>query len=802
MANVCHLDIETFSEEDLKSAGVYRYAEHPSTEFYVLGYRFDAEKRVTLWMPFTPMPALNAIGAEVLKRCQEKYKGKYEVHLIISAPMPRDLYEHIIKGRDALGNGPGGELRAHNAQFERVVLSGTAGKRVNFPKLTIAQFVCTAAKMAAHGLPRALGDAAEALGTHPKDETGRISMLQLAKPRKPTKADPATRWTFENAPEKYIEVLTYNVDDVLAECGVDDAVPDLTPYEQKVYELDQLINQRGIRVDLVAIDNVRALIAEYKSFLEGAMEKATLDVLLDEPGLKPTQRDKIAAWIRDHGFPGLFDMQADTVKWLLLRTDVPDHVKHVLRIYSTYGAKAVTKFETIVESVCRDGRVRGMFLFDGANTGRWSSLIIQLQNLFRPVIDDPDTAISAFSSRSLQWIKALYSEDPMKVFASTVRGMLIAAAEHDLSFSDYAGIESRGVAWLFDEDWKLEVFKKYDIILRDEQTGEILRNKKGEPLRAGPDNYVTAYAEMFQVSVEEVTKFLRQIGKVVELFMAYEGGCGAFVTGAETYNINLEELAQIALPMIPEEIKAQAQKMWDEMPQHRAGLPWHQFIAFDSLKRMWRNKHPKIKQGWRDIKAAAEQAVQFDHDITKLAAKYDPSHEEITALKAMRMHHGAYAIPNGKIAFKVVEYKGRKWLQMRLPSGRRISYFKPRWIPEESVIRKDEWGNEYTEIIPGEMRYWGTDTHTRRWMEVSTYGGRLTENAVQGLSACLLRDGMFAKEEAGYPLIGTVHDEIIAEPKKGFGSLDEANKLMCRGTPWSKGLPLAAEGHRCGRYRK
>lgn len=768
MSNVCHFDIETFSEEDLKSAGVYRYAEHPSTEFYVLGYRFDAEKVVTLWMPFNDVPL--SIVDEVLNRCRHKYFGKYAVDLVFTRTVPLDLHDHIVKGRDVNPAAPGGELRCHNAQFERVVLSGTAGNRVKFPRLTIEQFVCTAAKMAANGLPRALGDSADALGTHPKDETGRISMLQLAKPRKPTKADASTRWTFQNAPEKYIEVLTYNVDDVLAECGVDDAVPDLTPYEQKVYQLDQLINQRGIRVDLPAIENVQALITEYKEFLAAACEKATRtgdgksDWLTEGSamsssvvGFKPTQRDKIAEWVRANGYPQLMDMQAETVKEIISDPEVPDAVKHVLRIYSTYNAKAVTKFVTMVEAMCADARVRGMFLFDGANTGRWSSLIIQLHNLFRPVIDDPETAISAFSSRSLEWIKALYDQDPMKVFASCVRGMLIADDACDLSFSDYAGIESRGVAWLFDEEWKLEGFRKYD------------RNE-------GPDNYKAAFARAFNVLIEEITKAQRQVGKVMELFLAYEGGVGAFVTGADTYSIDLEELAANVLPTVPEEIRAQAQRMWDEMPQHRAGVSHQVFLACDSLKRMWRNAHPKIKQGWKDIKAAAEQAVQFPGK--------------------------AYSLPNGKLAFKVVEYKGRSWLYMRLPSGRRVAYYKPRWIPEESVKRKDEWGNEYTEIIPGEMRYWGTDTHTRRWMEVSTYGGRLTENAVQALSACLLRDGMLALEEAGYPIIGTVHDEIITEPVKGFGTLEEAGKLMCRGPSWSTGLPLAVDGHRGPRYRK
>lgn len=768
MSKTCHIDLESFSEEDLKSSGVYRYAEHPSTEFYVLGYRFDAEKVVTLWMPFDGVPEV--IITAVRARCLEKYwvlpnsvtgaggYYKYDIRLLRQTAVPRDLHDHIVKGRDVNPAAPGGELRAHNAQFERVVLSGTAGKRVNFPRLTIEQFVCTAAKMAANGLPRALGDSADALGTHPKDETGRISMLQLAKPRKPTKADPSTRWTFQNAPEKYIEVLTYNVDDVLAECGVDDAVPDLTPYEQKVYQLDQLINQRGIRVDLPAIENVQALITEYKEFLAAACAKATGDELLGVEGFKPTQRDKIAEWVRANGYPQLMDMQAETVKEIIAGTVAPDHVKHVLRIYSTYNAKAVTKYNAIQDAVCADGRLRGMFLYHGANTGRWSSLIVQLQNLFRPVIDDPELAIEAFSSRSLEWIKALYDGvDSMKVFASCVRGMLIADDDKDLCFPDYAGIEARVNAWLFDEEWKLEAFRAYDA-------------------KTGPDLYKLAYSRAFQIPPEQVTKQQRQVGKVMELALGYEGGCGAFVTMVDTYGVNLAELTQAVLPILPEDVKAEAQRMWDEMPQHRAGLPWDQFIACDSLKRLWRRTHPKIKQGWKDLKAAAEQAVQF-------AGK-------------------AYSIPNGKIAFKVLEYRGRRWLNMRLPSGRTLKYYNPRWIPEESVKRKDEWGNEYTEIIPGELRYWGTDTHTRRWMEVSSYGGKWDENGDQGISACILRVAMFALEENGYPLIGSVHDEPITEPKKGYGSMEHVQQLICAPIKWAPGLPLAIDGHRGPRYRK
>ncbi|MGH8235482.1 MAG: DNA polymerase, partial [Steroidobacteraceae bacterium] len=446
----------------------------------------------------------------MLKQDLLKRLGEQRCIRVVYGPaVPEDLREHIEGG---------GELRCHNAAFERVVLNGSAGRKVNFPRIEIAATTCTAAKAAAAGLPRALGDAAAALSTYAKDDGGRMSMLQLSKPRKPTKADASTRWTIENAPEKYLDLWTYNVDDVLAECGVDEAVPDLTAYEQQIYQLDQRLNDRGILADIEAIGNVKALIGEYKTFLELQMEKAT--------GLKPSQREKIAEWIRANGWPNLLDMQAETVKTLVKRSDVPANVKHVLLIYSTYGNKAVSKFDTILDMACADGRLRGQFMFHGANTGRWSSLGVQLQNLYRGVIDDPETAITAFRSRSLEWIKALYPEhDFMKVAASTVRGHLIAAPGKKFVCLDFAGVESRMNAWLWDEEWKLQAFRDFDA-------------------GTGPDLYKLAYARAFQVDHISVTKSQRQIGKVMELALGYEGGAGAFFTMVDTYGINLAELTE------------------------------------------------------------------------------------------------------------------------------------------------------------------------------------------------------------------------------------------------------------------
>ena len=704
-----HLDIETYSECDLKAAGVFRYAEHPSTEVLCFSYAFGNES-VRSWRP--------------------------------GQALPNDLVNHVIDG---------GLVVAHNAQFERVVLNGVAGEKLGFPTLAIEQMRCTAAKMAAHGLPRALGDAADALGsTHAKSNEGRITMLQLSKPRK---RHPDGRYTPQNSSDKFRVLYDYCAQDVEAERAIDKLVPDLTESGLAVYQLDQLINERGIKADIDAIRDIQAVVAEYQDFLEATCQKLTADEVLDLPGIKPTQREKIAEWVRANGYPQLVDMQAETVRGLVADPAVPENVKKVLQIYSTYNMKAVTKYDAILDAVCADGRLRGMFLYHGANTGRWSSLIVQLQNLFRPVIEDPETAVEAFSSRSLGWIRTLYDGvDPMKVAASCVRSTLIAAPGKDLLFPDFAGIESRGCAWLFGEEWKLKMFREYDA-------------------GTGPDSYKVAYARSFQVDLKEVTKQRRQIGKVMELMLQYEGGAGAFVTGAENYSIDLADLARTVLGTLPPEVKDSAEWMWHEMPQHRAGLEHDVFVACDALKRLWRQSHPKIVQGWKDLKEAAELAVQFPGKT--------------------------FMIPGDKIMFKVVD----RWLYMRLPSGRKLAYFKPRWVPP--TMRETVKNGRRVDVeVPGELRYWGVDTYTRQYKEITTYGGRLCENAVQALSRDLLVCGMSSLEQGGYTLVGSVHDEVICEIPEDFGSFEEAGKLMCTLPKWAEGLPVTVDGRRQKRYAK
>jgi DNA polymerase len=744
-----HIDYEVFSEDDLTRSGVYRNAEHPSTEIIACSYAFD-DGPVHLWIPYLRTPALEKIIQEVVKL-------RPGTPIQASTGCPKEIAEHIRAGK---------EIRAHNAQYERVQTNGVAGKKLGIPEIKIEQTVCTAAKMSANGLPRSLEMAAAALDTPRKAEGGRIEMLQLTKPRKPTKADPSTRWTFENAPEKWVAMFVYNIDDTLAERGIDNAVPDLIASEQQIYHLDQRINQRGVAVDLQSVGNILFVVEEYKKFLAAECERLTEDWKGD--GLKPTQREKISDWVRANGWPHLADMQAETVKALCKKEEVPECVKQVLRIYSTYNAKAVSKLQALLDAVCADGRLRGMFLFLGAGTGRWSSLIVQLQNLMRPLIDDPDLALQAFATRSLDFVRMMYPDiDLMKVAGSCIRAVLIAATDKTLLFSDFVGVELRINAWFWNEETELAVYRAQDA-------------------GTGPDSYKLTYCEFFGEDINAIDwksiegKAKRQIGKVLCLAFGYEGGVSAGVTMVDTYGVDLDKLAAAFLPIMPEDARQHAEWMW---ANHRKdGVTKEQSMALDGAKYLWRQRRPNIRQGWKDLKTAAGLACEFQGK-TFLA---------------------------GKIAFRVCEYKTRKWLHMRLPSGRDIKYYSPRWVEPKTIKRPKKLENGYggftwveeEVIIPGEFRYFGIDSKTHQWIEMTSYGGQLDADADQGFASDLLRNGMRKLEAGGYPLVATVHDEGVCEIGADFGSIEGAEHCMLDQPAYTTGLPLAVESKRQEFYWK
>lgn len=663
--DICHIDIESYSEAPLKKCGLYTYARHPSTEVLVLCYAFG-DGPVNVWVPLDELPRSMIRN---LKRGMDE-----GAELYIQRTCPWDLEEHVTSG---------GECRAHNSQFERVMLNEHPGKDIGFPESTIEQWVCTAAKMAAHSLPRHLEGAANALGTHRKDTIGKSDMMALCKPR----TGAVKRYTVDSDPARYLSMYFYCCDDVRAERGIDEEVPDLSWYERKVFEMDQRINDRGIRVDLAAVADAQVLVDEHKVELAALCRKWT-------GGIGPTQNKALADWVRDNGYD-IENLQAPTIKEAVKDPACPREIRRVLQLISIYAMKAVSKYTAIENAVSTEDRLYGMFMYHGAGTGRWSSTIVQLQNLFRPVIKDADTAIELMTLRDLAFLKVMYDMDPMKVIASCIRGMLIASGDGDIIAMDYSAIEARVLAWLADEETILDIFRTHGLV------------------------YEYAASKIFHKPIDQVTEHERFIGKIAVLALGYQGGKNAFAKMAKQYGV--------------------------EIPVEEAEI----------IKVKWREANAKIVKIWYEL-------------------------EEI-AIAAVRFPGKSFSTKSKKIRFKV---EG-KFLYMYLPSGRRLAYFMPALDSE------------------GKLTYMGIDTYSRKWQRCKTYGGKLTENAVQAIARDLLVNGMFNIEKHGvYSIIGTVHDEVITEVERGEGTKEELAALLCDIPRWADGLPVKAAGFKARRYRK
>jgi len=685
----CHIDIETFSTADLKKVGTYTYAQHPSTEILCVCYAFG-DGPVHIWIPsysawnpevLADMDAEgqypeDAFPREALPSFDKMDQGS---QLYLQAECPDDLREWAESGK---------EFRAWNAQFERTLLNAPPGRLVGFPETKMEQWVCVMAKSQAASLPARLELAASVVGTHPKDSTGSRVMLKLAKPRNPSKKNPDARWYIDKVPEDYYTLYHYCLDDVRAEAALDKYIPDLPPGEIRAYLLDQNINDRGIKVDIESVENIIYLVEEYKQELAAKCVEWT--------GLRPSQNEKLADWVRQ--YYEIENLQAPTIVEALKDPECPKHVRRVLQLYSIYNMKAPTKYPTMLRAASpEDQRLRGMFQYHGAGTGRWSSRVVQLQNLFRPVIKDPEEAIEAFRLRCLAWVKDMWDQNPMKVFASCVRGMLVPDLGHLLYCLDFSQIEARVIAWLAGQDDLLAVFL------------------------SGEDVYKHAAAGIFRKPIEKVTGDERFVGKIAVLALGYQGGWKAFAKMAKVYGVEMD-------------------KEFSE-----------------KIKRDWRVANPAIVKLWYQMEEAAIAAVENPGAIYEVAGK--------------------------KIMFKI---EG-DWLWMRLPSGRRLGYYRPR------VVEGDR-GPKLT--------FEGVDTYTRRWQRTDTYGGKLTENAVQAIARDLLLYSMLNLEKAGFPLVGTVHDEVILEVEEGFATLDEAAEIMIRKPKWAKGIPVATDAFEAMRYRK
>jgi DNA polymerase len=330
----------------------------------------------------------------------------------------------------------------------------------------------------------------------------------------------------------------------------------------------------------------------------------------------------------------------------------------------------------------------------------------------------------------------LYPSVP-RLTSNVIRGLITPRQGHRLHITDLSNIEGRGLAALAGESWKLRAFAESDVD------------------KTKPDLYKAAYARSFNVDAAAVTQEQRQIGKVQELALGYEGGVGAFITMAVTYRMDLQALANAVHAAAPADALRDAYGMWDwaQSKGRTLALDRNVYVACETLKALWRAAHPHIVNFWKALKENTLLAVENPGNVFSAGA-----------LKIKR--EGS-------------------WLRVRLPSGRYLCYLQPK-------------------VEDGALSYLGVDSYTRSWKRIVTYGGKLAENATQAWARDIMAHNMPAVEHAGYRILLTVHDELITEAPASAKDLSHEglSLLLAANPPWAAGVPLKASGFSADRYEK
>lgn len=719
-----HLDFETRSACNLKTHGAMRYAQDPTTEVLWACWCIEDE-----W------------GRGNVKRWRR------------GSPPPRELIEWVASGKTVV---------AHHAMFELAIWHFICGPRMGWGALSPHQMDCTMARAHVMSLMGSLDFVTDILGVKArKNPAGRALINFFSVPRKPRKDEDPLK-LYWNEPEdhtaRFQEFGDYCADDVLAECGVDDVLPQLSPSERDIFHFDLVVNLRGFRLDT-------AMMRQADAFLEEAKKRVDKDInrLTDGAVPKATQVAKLKEWLNGRGIEvdsiGKGEIEDIIATARLFDDDVAEQVVGLRRL----GAKATSlaKYGSGLRCAGFDERARGLLGYHKASTGRWAGSLYQPHNLERidpdedgPLVEQVLTILrdAGNPKDAVDWCE-LIGLVPMRAIGKCTRAMIVAEPGKELIGCDYSNVEGRGSAWLPGEQWKIEAFQAYD---------------QG----VGPDLYKLAYSKSFGEPVEQIGKgHKRQIGKVQELFLGYQGAVPAFLSGAANYGFKPADIAAAVKPIATAQGWDAAASKYER--SNKVGLDLETWTALRYIVDGWRSAHPRIVQGWWDLQDAVVEAVA------------DPG----------RMIH----LFGGRV--RIYCAKNQSFLYIYLPSGRPLSYFRPR-VKTTKEVFGEEGGQGGYERTRRQVVVEGWDSRNNRWGDVYLYGGLEWENVIQALCRDLLAHGMMACERAGYPVVLHVHDEGVFEVPAGSGDVAEVQRLMAVLPPWARGFPLTSSAWRDRRYVK
>ena len=654
------IDLETYSDIDIKKSGVYKYAESDNFEILLFAVSIDGGPVIVYDLASGDKLSDNLIDALVDNT--------------------------VIKW-------------AFNATFERVCISYWLKKNyldkfkgygsendTTSNYLNPVSWRCTMIWSAYMGLPLSLEGVGAVLGLKgQKMKEGKDLIRYFCVPCKPTKTNGGrTRNLPHHEPEKWNTFKSYNKRDVEVEMSIKEKlykfpVPEFIWDE---YHLDQQINDRGILIDMQFVENAITFDEHSKESISLEMKSMTnLD--------NPNSVVQMKSWLANQG------IETDTLGKKAvaeLIKDAPDDLAQVLSLRQQLAKSSVKKYKAMQNAVCKDNRARGMFQFYGANrTGRWAGRLIQLQNLPQNHMDDLAEARELVRIGDYELLELLYDDIP-DTLSQLIRTSFIAKPGYTFYVADFAAIEARVIATIANEKWRQEAF------------------------RNGKDIYCESASKMFHCPVEKhgINGHLRQKGKIAELALGYGGSVGA-----------LKAMGALDMGLTEEELQP--------------------------LVDAWRTANPSIVTLWWDVDNAVKNAIKM-HTSTET--------------------HG-------------IKFTWRSgMLFITLPSGRKLTYVKPRII-------ENKFGGE-------SVTYEGIGS-TKKWERLESYGPKFVENIVQAISRDLLMNAI--KNLPGFLIAGHVHDELLIECTEDI-SLDDVCKSMAHNPEWFPDILLRADGYITKFYKK
>lgn len=788
-----HMDDETYSEAPLggkTGVGAHRYARDPSTQLLMKALAVG-DGPVVVWVN----PAI--------------------------CPNPNPKEQIVAEGILASLADPGTIIFAHNASFEaaisRALFTKTTGYKAPDPK----QFRCTQAMTRRAGLPPALEDVGSVLGLRAqKDKAGHDLIKKFCVPQKnnqkPTTnpkllakralnphRDRILPTDSEADMADFKRFIEYCRQDVETERQAAHTLKyfALSGDALATFQLDLTINERGFPVNLAAVKNALGII-EKTEFKTGSEFKALT-------GLKHTQNKKILAWLQARGWDGK-NLKAETVDAFLDAQEKEDptaddeadeddqetefgeddgsDVSRALMLRKRLTYAAVKKVKAILAMVGPDdNRVRGTLILWGAGPGRWAGFKVQPQNMKRPstrlVRDMPWKSLGfksegkalgwltqaayrdILAGRDADWLELMYGP-PLEVVSSCIRHFI-----HDYQTCPHCGGTGKPPERWFTQPYCSKCagnkvlennMSSADFAAIEARGVAWLAGQEDalEEYRQGICRYKKMASRIYVIAYEDVQEFPeRFVGKQAVLLLGYQGGGPKFRQTCEKYG-------------------------YFDLPE---GFE-------DEVVKIYRESHPEIVKLWRKMDQCSRAAV---------------------------LSPGKTIEVNDKLSFRVMEIaNGVSFLLLRLPSGREISYPMPELVkclsythkgkrvqimepqPEDvqkAVERVGEKGYYLKDVVT----YYGKTGKdgTRAWGRVSTYGGKLTENATQGLAADFMVNGAINCEAAGYEIATLIHDESLNYKKPGQ-TPEELCRLLASTPEWAKGMPLLAEGKTVPFYMK